>query len=74
MGHTDNVGSYRYNDDLSSRRAAAVKEALVRDYRLDGKRIASAGFGERQPRESNDTIAGRARNRRVEIFLGDRTA
>ncbi len=66
-GHTDNVGSDRYNDDLSSRRAAAVKEALVRDYRLDGKRIASAGFGERQPRESNDTNAGRARNRRVEL-------
>ena len=66
-GHTDNVGSDGYNDDLSSRRAAAVKDALVRDYRIATKRLAAAGFGERRPRETNDTIAGRARNRRVEL-------
>jgi outer membrane protein OmpA-like peptidoglycan-associated protein len=66
-GHTDNVGSDAYNDDLSSRRAAAVKDALVRDYRIGNGRLAAAGFGERRPRETNDTIAGRARNRRVEL-------
>ena len=66
-GHTDNVGSDTYNDDLSSRRAAAVKDALVRDYSIARPRLASAGFGERRPRETNDTIAGRARNRRVEL-------
>ena len=66
-GHTDNVGSDNYNDDLSARRAAAVKDALIRDYGIATQRLASAGFGERRPRETNDTIAGRARNRRVEL-------
>jgi outer membrane protein OmpA-like peptidoglycan-associated protein len=66
-GHTDNVGTDKYNDDLSSRRAAAVKDSLVRDYSISTTRLASTGFGERRPRETNETIAGRARNRRVEL-------
>jgi outer membrane protein OmpA-like peptidoglycan-associated protein len=66
-GHTDNVGSDAYNDDLSSRRAAAVRDALIHDYGIASARLASTGFGERRPRETNDTIAGRARNRRVEL-------
>ena len=66
-GHTDNVGTDNYNDDLSTRRAAAVKDALIHDYRIAATRLASTGFGERRPRDSNDTIAGRARNRRVEL-------
>lgn len=66
-GHTDSVGSDAYNEDLSARRAAAVKTALVRDYSIASSRLASAGFGEKRPRETNDTIAGRARNRRVEL-------
>lgn len=66
-GHTDNVGSDAYNLDLSSRRAAAVKDALTRNYGIAAGRLASEGFGERRPRETNDTIAGRARNRRVEL-------
>ena len=66
-GHTDNIGSDRYNDDLSTRRAAAVKTALVRDYRVDEASLSTAGYGERRPVESNDTLAGRARNRRVEL-------
>ena len=66
-GHTDAIGSDRYNDDLSARRAAAVKTALVRDFEVDGTRISTLGKGERQPIEPNDTLAGRARNRRVEL-------
>ena len=66
-GHTDNVGSDGYNEGLSSRRAAAVKDALTRDYRIAATRLSSAGFGEKRPRETNDSIAGRARNRRVEL-------
>lgn len=66
-GHTDNVGSDAYNDDLSARRAAAVKDALVRDHAISAARLSSVGFGEKRPRETNDTIAGRARNRRVEL-------
>ena len=52
---------------LSARRAAAVKTALVNDYKLDGTLLATAGYGERRPLESNDTLSGRARNRRVEL-------
>ena len=66
-GHTDNVGTDPYNDDLSARRAAAVKTALVRDYGVDERSLLTAGFGERRPIETNDTLAGRARNRRVEL-------
>ena len=66
-GHTDNIGSDRYNDDLSARRAATVKTALVRDYSVDEALLATTGYGERRPIESNDTLSGRARNRRVEL-------
>ena len=66
-GHTDNIGSDRYNADLSARRAATVKTALVRDYAVDEAWLSTAGYGERRPIESNETLAGRARNRRVEL-------
>jgi outer membrane protein OmpA-like peptidoglycan-associated protein len=66
-GHTDNIGSDSYNQDLSTRRAAAVNAALVHDFAVVPERLSSAGFGERRPVEPNDTIAGRARNRRVEL-------
>jgi outer membrane protein OmpA-like peptidoglycan-associated protein len=66
-GHTDNIGSDQYNNDLSMRRAAAVKTALVRDHGVDGTALTTAGYGERRPIETNETLAGRARNRRVEL-------
>ena len=72
-GHTDNIGSDRYNDDLSARRAAAVKTALVRDHGLDQAWLTTAGFGERRPIETNDTLSGRARNRRVELVCAGPT-
>jgi outer membrane protein OmpA-like peptidoglycan-associated protein len=66
-GHTDNIGSDQYNNDLSMRRAAAVKTALVRDHNVDAASLTTTGYGERRPVETNDTLAGRARNRRVEL-------
>jgi hypothetical protein len=66
-GHTDSIGSDRYNDDLSARRAATVKAALVGEFAVDGARLSTKGHGERKPIETNDTLAGRARNRRVEL-------
>ena len=66
-GHTDNIGGDRYNDDLSMRRAAAVKLALEHDFGIEAARISTHGFGARHPLESNQTLAGRARNRRVEL-------
>jgi outer membrane protein OmpA-like peptidoglycan-associated protein len=66
-GHTDNIGGDAYNLDLSKRRAAAVKDALVTRYHLAADRLSTNGFGSSRPVETNDTLEGRARNRRVEL-------
>ena len=66
-GHTDAVASDQYNLELSGRRAAAVKGALVGTFGIVGGRLATAGYGESRPQDRNDTIEGRARNRRVEL-------
>ena len=69
-GHTDSIGTADYNLDLSQRRADAVRIALVeRDISLS--RISTKGYGKRYPVASNDTEAGRQRNRRVEIVILD---
>jgi outer membrane protein OmpA-like peptidoglycan-associated protein len=67
-GHTDAIGGDQYNLDLSKRRAAAVKTALVTKYGIDAARFTTAGFGKSQPKDTNDTLEGRARNRRVELI------
>jgi outer membrane protein OmpA-like peptidoglycan-associated protein len=66
-GHTDNIGGDAYNLDLSKRRAAAVKAALVTRYHIAADRLSTDGFGSSRPIETNDTLEGRARNRRVEL-------
>jgi outer membrane protein OmpA-like peptidoglycan-associated protein len=66
-GHTDNIGGDAYNLDLSRRRAAAVQAALVQRHGIAAERLTSDGFGASRPKETNDTLAGRARNRRVEL-------
>ena len=67
-GHTDSVGTVASNRDLSERRSAAVKKALVERYKVDASRLSTNGFGSSQPKEPNDTDIGRARNRRVELI------
>ena len=66
-GNTDNIGGDAYNLDLSKRRAAAVKTALVKDYGIAADHLLTDGFGRSRPIDTNDTIEGRARNRRVEL-------
>jgi outer membrane protein OmpA-like peptidoglycan-associated protein len=66
-GHTDNVGGDASNLDLSKRRAAAVKAALVTRYHVDPARLSTGGYGASSPQDRNDTAEGRARNRRVEL-------
>jgi outer membrane protein OmpA-like peptidoglycan-associated protein len=66
-GHTDNIGGDAYNLDLSKRRAAAVKQALVTHYHIAPDRLSTNGFGASSPIATNDTLEGRARNRRVEL-------
>lgn len=66
-GHTDNVGGEAANLDLSRRRAASVRQAMVALYGIDARRLTAAGFGASRPQATNDTPQGRARNRRVEL-------
>lgn len=68
IGHTDSTGSEAYNADLSQRRASSVANVLT-DYGVNGYRLAVIGRGATQPVASNDTPAGRAQNRRVEIII-----
>lgn len=66
-GHTDNVGTNQHNLELSRRRAAAVTDTLVTGHGVDRARLSPAGYGASRPKDTNDTIEGRARNRRVEL-------
>lgn len=66
-GHTDSIGGDAYNLSLSRRRAAAVKQALVDRFQIGGDRLLTDGFGMRRPVDRNDTLEGRAHNRRVEL-------
>ena len=70
-GHTDSVGSAKYNMGLSIRRAQAVKDHLVK-MGIAPSRLTVKGFGESDPARSNDTEAGRAFNRRVYFSRTDR--
>ncbi|HHH46290.1 MAG TPA: OmpA family protein [Thiotrichales bacterium] len=67
-GHTDDVGSERFNQVLSELRAHVVALALAR-LGVDPKRLQPRGFGETRPLAPNDSDANRARNRRVEVIL-----
>lgn len=69
-GYTDSTGDASYNRGLSQRRAREVRDALT-DMGISGDRIETRGFGEAYPVASNDTAAGRQRNRRVEIVISD---
>jgi OmpA-OmpF porin, OOP family len=68
VGHTDNQGTMEYNLDLSHRRAQAVANALIADYGIARDRLTAAGAGFLAPVAPNDSEAGRARNRRVEMI------
>jgi len=67
-GHTDWVGSDEFNQTLSDNRANAVKQYFI-SKGIDESRITSAGHGESMPIADNNSAAGRAKNRRVEMTL-----
>jgi outer membrane protein OmpA-like peptidoglycan-associated protein len=68
IGHTDNVGTDRFNQRLSEGRANSVRNDLIQRG-IDPERIEAEGRGESQPITTNDTDEGRAQNRRVEFIL-----
>ena len=67
-GHSDNVGTDRYNYELSKRRAESIAEFLTVERKIDPSRMIVVGYGESAPVADNRTEAGRAKNRRVEIM------
>jgi outer membrane protein OmpA-like peptidoglycan-associated protein len=67
-GHADSVGSDAYNQDLSERRATNVSRELIAGGVMP-QRVLIRGFGEERPIASNSTDDGRARNRRVEVYI-----
>jgi outer membrane protein OmpA-like peptidoglycan-associated protein len=68
VGHTDATGSDAINNPLSVRRAEAVRD-YISTKGVAGTRVATEGHGAREPVADNASVAGRAQNRRVEIFL-----
>jgi len=67
-GHTDSVGSDEFNQQLSEKRAAAVRDFLVQQG-ISINAVTARGFGKTTPVASNDTAAGRQLNRRVEMIV-----
>lgn len=67
VGHTDNVGGFEHNMSLSLRRAEAVVKELTTKYGISPGRLKAVGTGPVVPLAPNDTEAGRAKNRRVEL-------
>ena len=71
-GHTDSTGSADYNQVLSERRAASVRDFLA-GQGIDARRMVAVGYGMTRPVGDNATSAGRAKNRRVEIVIAEGT-
>ncbi len=69
-GHTDNVGTFEYNRNLSENRARSVVEFLVASG-IDPHRISHQGYADTKPVDTNDTEEGRANNRRTECTVTD---
>jgi outer membrane protein OmpA-like peptidoglycan-associated protein len=67
-GYTDSRGSAKYNEDLSTRRAESVRQALVANG-IEDSRVSARGMGAANPIASNNTHAGRQQNRRVEVVI-----
>jgi len=67
VGHTDNVGGFEFNQNLSRQRAAAVVKALSTDYGIAASRLTPMGAAFIAPVATNRTEEGRAKNRRVEL-------
>lgn len=70
-GHTDSVGTFGYNTQLSEERARSVASELVANG-VARRRLSTHGFGENRPIADNSTAAGRSKNRRVEVIVENR--
>ncbi len=66
--HTDSVGSHSYNQKLSERRAASTVQVL-KSLDVDTSRLKAVGYGETRPITTNNTLEGKAQNRRVHAVI-----
>lgn len=69
-GYTDNVGALAINEELSQKRAEAVKNVLA-DHGVSTKQMTAIGYGKTRPIAKNTTAQGRAQNRRVELHIAN---
>jgi len=67
QGHTDSTGGDKENQSLSERRAAAVRDYLVKKHGIDASKLSAKGYGTSTPIASNETPEGRTQNRRVQF-------
>ncbi|MCD9525849.1 OmpA family protein [Photobacterium carnosum] len=67
IGHTDSTGVEAYNQKLSEKRALTVATYLTKHFNIDPSRVSAEGRGELDPAASNDTVEGRAQNRRADV-------
>ena len=72
-GHTDSYGGDQLNMQLSTDRAAAVKQYLLANMGIEPYRIQAVGYGEDRPIANNETAEGRAKNRRIDIVISPKT-
>ena len=68
-GYTDSIGTDEYNMKLSGRRAAAVKNHLIKEAGVSSSKITAVGHGKADPVADNKTKEGRTKNRRVEVSI-----
>ena len=68
-GHTDSFGGDDFNQKLSQERAESVQQYMINAMRIPTYRLIATGYGETRPVASNETEAGRARNRRIDIVI-----
>jgi outer membrane protein OmpA-like peptidoglycan-associated protein len=68
QGYTDNTGSYVYNKELSLKRANALREILIKKFKISPERISIIGYGSDYPVASNATKEGQAQNRRILVI------
>ncbi len=68
-GHTDSTGSSAINEQLSKKRAEAVRQYFIANGTLDEKKVSAIGYGSERPLAPNDTVEGRAINRRIDVVI-----
>ena len=68
-GHTDAQGGDKINQELSEKRATAVREYMLASTTMDQDAISATGFGESRPIANNETTEGRAKNRRIDVVI-----